>query len=110
MINQERVELWQDNCLDPAHQSDGANVQEAQAAQSRADFISKMSISLKEARETLYWLRILTATEIFPETRLLALQNEVDEITRILGKIIVSTKDSQTYTTQENYAKYLTHF
>jgi len=37
----------------------GANVQEAQAAQSRADFISKMSIASKEARETQYWLRLL---------------------------------------------------
>ena len=40
----------------------GANVQEAQAGQSRADFISKYSIALKEARETLYWLRLLDAS------------------------------------------------
>ena len=37
----------------------GANVEEAQAGQSRADFISKMSIASKEARETCYWLRLL---------------------------------------------------
>ncbi|MEN6623665.1 MAG: four helix bundle protein, partial [Smithella sp.] len=37
----------------------GANIQEAQAAQSRNDFISKMSIASKEARETKYWLRLL---------------------------------------------------
>src|SRR5215471_9632840 len=40
----------------------GANVEEAQAGQSRADFISKYSIALKEARETLYWLRLLDAS------------------------------------------------
>lgn len=88
----------------------GANMQEAQAAQSRADFIHKVSVSLKEARETHYWLRLLIATEILPETRLLPLQNEVDEITRILGKIIVSTKNFQTYTAKEDHAEYLTHF
>ena len=40
----------------------GANVEEAQAGQSRADFISKNAIALKEARETIYWLRLLTAS------------------------------------------------
>lgn len=42
----------------------GANVEEAQSGQSRADFISKMSIALKEARETHYWLRLLAAAEL----------------------------------------------
>jgi four helix bundle protein len=42
--------------------STGANVQEAQAGQSRADFISKYNIALKEARETLYWLRLVDAS------------------------------------------------
>lgn len=42
----------------------GANVEEAQSGQSRADFISKMSIALKEARETHYWLRLLAAGEL----------------------------------------------
>jgi four helix bundle protein len=43
----------------------GANVQEAQAAQSRKDFASKMSIASKEARETLYWLRLLAKSGFF---------------------------------------------
>ena len=42
----------------------GANVEEAQAAQSKRDFISKMSIAAKEARETRYWLRLLNETAI----------------------------------------------
>jgi four helix bundle protein len=48
----------------------GANLEEAQAGQSKADFIHKNAIALKEARETHYWLRLLSATEILPETRL----------------------------------------
>src|SRR5581483_4636197 len=70
----------------------GANVEEAQAGQSRPDFISKYSIALKEARETQYWLRLLIATEIIPEARLVELLKEADELTRIIGAIIVSTK------------------
>ena len=41
----------------------GANIQEAQAAQSKADFVSKMSIASKEARETKYWLRLLSKSD-----------------------------------------------
>ena len=70
----------------------GANVEEAQAVQSKADFISKNAIALKEARETHYWLRLLAATEVLPETRISKLQYEVEELMRILGAIIVSSK------------------
>src|SRR6266508_4633954 len=48
----------------------GANMEEAQAGQSRADFISKTAIALKESRETFYWLRLLGAASVLPETRL----------------------------------------
>lgn len=44
----------------------GANLEEAQAGQSQADFIHKNAIALKEARETVYWLRLLAATAIIP--------------------------------------------
>ena len=70
----------------------GANVQEGQAGQSKADFISKNYIALKEARETLYWLKLLTATEILPESRLTPIAQEAEEITRILGAILVKAK------------------
>ncbi|GBO53889.1 hypothetical protein APA_1837 [Pseudanabaena sp. lw0831] len=70
----------------------GANVQEGQAGQSKADFISKNYIALKEARETLYWLKLLAATEIIPEIRLSPISQEAEEITRILGAIIVKAK------------------
>ena len=71
-----------------------SNVEEAQAAQSRADFNSKMSIALKEARETHLRLRLLMAAKILPDQQLEPLVLEADEIRRIIGAIIVSSKRS----------------
>ena len=71
----------------------GANVEEAQAAQSTADFVNKCSISLKEARETIYWLRLLEATGEGSSADVSPLAQESDEISRILGAIIVRTKN-----------------
>lgn len=69
-----------------------ANVEEAQAAQSWADFTSKMNIALKEAREAHLRLRLLATTRIFPDKQLTPLISEADEIRRVLGAIIVSAK------------------
>jgi four helix bundle protein len=69
-----------------------ANVEEAQAAQSKADFTSKMSIALKEARETHLRLRLLATTNIFSEKQLEPLVRESDEIKRVLGAIVVSSR------------------
>jgi four helix bundle protein len=69
-----------------------SNVEEAQAGQSKADFISKMSIALKEARETHLRLRLLATASVVPNTETSALIQEADEIKRILGAIIVSAK------------------
>ena len=70
----------------------GANVEEAQAGQSRPDFISKMAIALKEARETNYWLRLLEASELLPKEKLAELLKESEEIKKIIGAIVVSSK------------------
>jgi four helix bundle protein len=70
----------------------GANIEEAQAGQSRADFASKCAIALKEARETLYWLRLLEATEVITATRLVELKTEADELVRILTAIVTSSR------------------
>lgn len=70
----------------------GANVEEAQAGQSRSDFVHKMAIALKEARETNYWLRLLEASEMLPKEKLTELLRESDEIKKIIGAIIVSSK------------------
>jgi four helix bundle protein len=65
----------------------GANVEEAQAAQSKRDFISKMSIAAKEARETRYWLRLLNETELSTsDVKVLLKENE--ELINILTKIV----------------------
>ena len=59
-------------------------MEEAQAAQSRADFLNKLSIARKEARETHYWLRLLSASDIVPESRLTDLLDESDQLIAIL--------------------------
>ena len=69
-----------------------SNVEEAQAAQSKADFVSKMSIALKEARETHLRLRLLVPAKVVPPNDLNPLIQEADEIKRVIGAIIVSTK------------------
>lgn len=73
-----------------------ANVEEAQAAQSKADFVSKMSIALKEARETHLRLRLLAPARAIPVDELKPLIQEADEIKRVIGAIIVSTKRGPT--------------
>lgn len=69
-----------------------SNIEEAQAGQSRADFISKMSIALKEARETHIRLRILESAGVVSAPKLGPLLAEADEIKRILAAIIISAK------------------
>ena len=71
----------------------GANVEQAQASQSEADFVSKYSIACKEARETRYWLRLLAATEMLPESRLRDLLNEYNELVAILTSIIKKVRN-----------------
>jgi four helix bundle protein len=66
----------------------GANLEEADAGQSRADFIAKCGIALKEARETHFWLRLLLATNQVPETTLAPLTKEANEIVAILTTIV----------------------
>jgi four helix bundle protein len=70
----------------------GANVEEGRAGQSKPDFINKNAIALKEARETHYWLRLLVASEILPESELSSLIKEAEELKLILGAIIVNSK------------------
>ena len=73
----------------------GANTEEAQAGQSRADFISKYAIALKEARETTYWLRLLRETGSINDDSIGTLIQEAGEISKIIGSIIVNTKKAK---------------
>ena len=65
----------------------GANVSEAQRGQSKADFTAKMSIALKEANETEYWLRLLYRTEYLSETEFQSIHKDILEIISILFSI-----------------------
>ena len=70
----------------------GANIEEANGSQSRADFVAKMYISCKEARETHYWLRLLIATDLVPEGRLTELVDEANQLVAILTAIVKNTR------------------
>lgn len=80
-------QLWR------AGTSIGANVEEAQAAQSRADFRSKMSIAAKEARESHYWLRLTRDGKVLEVRELADLIEENESIKRILTSIVKSSSD-----------------
>jgi len=77
-------QLWR------AGTSIGANVEEGQAAQSRADFRSKMSIAAKEARETHYWLRLARDGKILSESETRILVDKIQSIRKILTSIVKS--------------------
>jgi len=85
---QDRVSRTLANQLLRSGTSIGANVEEAQAGQSKADFIAKMSIARKEARETHYWLKLLKATEIVKNDLITEIIQESDELVRILTSIV----------------------
>ena len=70
----------------------GANIHESIHAQSKADFISKMNIALKEADETDYWLRLLRDSDVIEEVEFESLQKDVKQIIGTLVKIIKSSK------------------
>ena len=70
----------------------GANVAEAEQAQSKADFISKMNIALKEAVETNYWLRLLQATEYLSDTEFSSICSDCNELERMLTAIVKTAK------------------
>jgi four helix bundle protein len=72
----------------------GANVEEALAGISRADFIAKMSIASKEARETHYWLRLLLDSKTAPGSQVTPLKDECMELVRILTAIVKTSQTS----------------
>ena len=72
----------------------GANIEEAIAAQSRKDFIAKMSIASKEARETKYWIRLLERSE-FVKYDYGSLLREIEEIINILTAIVKTSQQKE---------------
>jgi len=73
----------------------GANVEEALAGQSRADFLSKMSIASKEARESNYWLRLMKDSKILEVGHIETLIAESSEIISMLTSIVKTTSNSK---------------
>ncbi|NVN96254.1 MAG: four helix bundle protein [Bacteroidetes bacterium] len=72
----------------------GANIEEANSGQSKKDFIAKLSISLKEAKETHYWLRLLFDCEYIDKAIFDSLLFDCNEIIIILTKILKSSKEN----------------
>ena len=70
----------------------GANLEEVAAGQSRADFMSKCNIALKEARETHYWLRLFTEIKVVPPEKLGGLLSESNELVAILTTIVKNAR------------------
>ena len=68
----------------------GANIREAQNAESKADFIHKFKISAKEIEETIYWLELCKFSESYPNVEDLIIQ--INSISRIVNKIIITSK------------------
>ena len=70
----------------------GANYEEAQAAESKADFVHKLQLSLKEIRESNYWLLLLSKAKTLPSSRLDELINESHQLRAILSKAVATAK------------------
>jgi len=76
----------------------GANVHEAQAAQSRADFITKLSIAHKEARETSYWLSLIAESGVLGRDAIGTVIEETSQINKILSSSLLTAKQNATPT------------
>jgi four helix bundle protein len=72
----------------------GANLEEAQAGQSRADFLSKCSIACKEAREAHYWLRLLAEAGVVKPERVAPVLNECNQLIVILTTIVKKVRQN----------------
>jgi len=96
-----RFLLKQDRFLEPilkqilrSGTSIGANITEAQNAPSTKDFINKLNISLKEARESEYWLNLFKASDIINEKSFKSLQQDCKELIKLLIAIIKTAKSN----------------
>ncbi len=75
-----------------AASSIGANIEEAQAGESRADSVHKLGIARKEARESLYWLCVLAESNLVPRRRIHLLTRETKELLSVITSIILQTR------------------
>jgi four helix bundle protein len=82
--------LWRQ--LGRSGTSVGSNVEEAQSAQTKKEFVRKMNIALSESREAHYWLRLFRDADLIDASKIAPLVAEADEIKRILGAIVSSAR------------------
>ncbi|MBK6445942.1 MAG: four helix bundle protein [Bacteroidetes bacterium] len=82
----------------------GANINEALAAESKKDFVHKLSIAVKEARETYYWLNLLKDSKYITAEKYNELGPQCDELIKMLNSIILTTKEKYL---QEDAVEYL---
>ncbi|MBL4715933.1 MAG: four helix bundle protein [Bacteroidia bacterium] len=92
LISREKKEYVLSKQILRSGTSIGANIEEAIGGVSRKDFINKLSISYKEARETKYWLRLLHDTEFIDSKSFHSMYEDCDEIAKIIYSIIRSSK------------------
>ena len=93
LLRDQRMEHTLSKQLLRSGTSIGANIAEAQNAQSRGDIQSKLNIALKEATETKYWLKLLTATEYLTNAEFDSIISDCDEIERILSTSVKTLKE-----------------
>lgn len=91
-LTEERKEFIMSKQLFRSGTSIGANIHEGMQAQSKPDFISKLSIALKEASESSYWITLLHKTEYLDDNSFSSLKSDLDEIIRILISSIKTSK------------------
>ena len=96
LLQEEKREYIMSRQLVRAGTSIGANIIESQQAQSRADFISKLNIALKEAAETDYWLRLLHATDYLTNVEYDSIIADCKELEKLLTAIIKTTRNTTT--------------
>jgi len=82
------------NQLIRAATSAGANYEEACGAESRADFIHKMQLVLKELKESSYWLKLIIQAELMPGSDIEKLLEEAKELSRIFAKAVLTAKSN----------------
>ncbi|NLP58914.1 four helix bundle protein [Lutibacter sp. B1] len=91
-LTQEKKEFIISKQLLRSGTSVGALVRESEHAESKADFIHKLSVALKEANETEYWLDLLKETDYLNELEYISIQENIKEILKILVSIIKTSK------------------
>ena len=92
-LNEEKREYVLSKQLLRSGTSIGANCREASRAQSKADFLSKLQIALKEADESAYWLELLQETDYLDQAQFQSIYSDANELIKILVSIVKTSKN-----------------